>query len=256
MNDTAIVKARPGIGFWAFVVLMLVLTLLWIGLGVWQVERLQWKEGLIAEVNARLGASAYDLPPVGQWQALDTESYRYHPLTVSGHYADGGTVRVFTSLSEPKGRYGGPGYWILTPFDADGGGTVFVNRGFVPDASSAAFLDPATIPKGQLSLTGIALPAETGGPFTPPPDRASSTDWIRDPLRLAALDGLSGPVLQLTIDLPAGPAGALPQGGETVVDFPNNHLGYAFTWFGLALLTPALLAYWVWRQRRPKSLPR
>jgi surfeit locus 1 family protein len=55
----------------------------------------------------------------------------------------------------------------------------------------------------------------------------------------------------LTVDLPASAPGALPQGGETVVDFPNNHLGYAFTWFGFALLTPSLLAYWIWRQLRP-----
>ena len=62
---------------------------------------------------------------------------------------------------------------------------------------------------------------------------------------------ITGPVFPFTVDAPAGEAGALPQGGETVIEFPNNHLGYAFTWFGFALLTPALLAYWVFRQLRP-----
>jgi surfeit locus 1 family protein len=99
------------------------------------------------------------------------------------------------------------------------------------------------------------LPADTAGPFTPAADRAHHIDWVRDPARLAALDGLGDPVLPLTIDLPAGPPGALPQGGETTVDFPNNHLGYAITWFGFALITPALLGFWMWRQLRPKSLP-
>ena len=60
------------------------------------------------------------------------------------------------------------------------------------------------------------------------------------------------PVLALTLDLPAGAPGELPQGGETTVDFPNNHFGYALTWFGFALLTPGLLAFWIWRQVRPK----
>jgi surfeit locus 1 family protein len=58
-------------------------------------------------------------------------------------------------------------------------------------------------------------------------------------------------VAPLYVDLPAGPAGALPQGGETVVDFPNNHLGYAITWFGFAILTPLLLAGWIYKQFRP-----
>jgi surfeit locus 1 family protein len=232
-----------------------VLTVLWIGLGVWQVERLQWKEGLIAEVNARLTAQAYDLPPVAEWSATDTSTFEYHPVTLSGQYAADTPVLVFTSLTEPKGKYAGAGYWIMTPFTPDGGGTVFVNRGFVPQDSAPAFLDEKTVPKGHMSLTGTMLPAEAPGPFTPAPDRTNHIDWIANAPRLAAFDGIAGPVFPLTLDLPAGPAGALPQGGETTVDFANNHLGYALTWFGLALLTPGLLAYWIWRQLRPKSLP-
>jgi surfeit locus 1 family protein len=244
-----------GAGFWGFVALMLALTALWIGLGVWQIERLQWKEGLIAEVDARLTAQPYDLPPATAWSAMESSTFDYHPVTLSGQYAAAEPVLVFTSLTEPKGKYAGAGYWIMTPFTPDGGGTVFINRGFVPQDSSRAFLDQNTVPKGHLSLTGIALPPEAPGPFTPPPDRTNHVDWIANASRLAAFDGISGPVFPLTVDLPAGPRGALPQGGETTVDFPNNHLGYAFTWFGLAILTPALLAYWVWRQVRPKSLP-
>lgn len=246
---------RLGLGFWAFIGLMLALTALWIGLGIWQVERLQWKEGLIAEVSARLTAPPYDLPPVAEWPATDTSSFEYHPVKLSGQYAADAPVLVFTSLTEPKGKYAGAGYWIMAPFTPDGGGNVFVNRGFVPQDSARAFLDPKTVPQGHLELTGVALPAEKPGPFTPPPDRANHVDWIANAARLAAFDGISGSVFPLTVDLPAGPAGALPQGGETTVDFPNNHLGYAFTWFGLAILTPALLAYWVWRQLRPKAVP-
>jgi len=82
---------------------------------------------------------------------------------------------------------------------------------------------------------------------------ACRVEWVRDPKRLATLADISGIVLGLTIDAPATAPGALPQGGETTVDFPNNHLGYSFTWFGFAILTPCLLAFWVWRQFRPKA---
>ena len=65
---------------------------------------------------------------------------------------------------------------------------------------------------------------------------------------------LPQPVAPVYVDLPAGPAGSLPQGGETVVEFPNNHLGYAITWYGFALIVPILLFFWVRRQQAP-SVP-
>ena len=39
--------------------------LLMLGLGVWQIERLQWKEGLIAERTERTTAPAIPLPGTG-----------------------------------------------------------------------------------------------------------------------------------------------------------------------------------------------
>ena len=105
------------------------------------------------------------------------------------------------------------------------------------------------------------MPAEDAGAVHPAARRANRIDWIRDPDRLRRRStGIPARSSPLTIDLPAGPAGALPQGGETTVDFPNNHLGYAYTWFGLALLTPAILLAVLGLARqgspRPQSLPR
>jgi surfeit locus 1 family protein len=249
-----IAAARPrlGFGFWSFIAFMLALTVLWIGLGIWQVNRLAWKEGLIAEVSGRLALPPRPLPSAEQWAGLDLSIYSYRPVTASGHYLNDKSILVFTSLSDAKGRFSGPGYWVMTPFQPDDGGTVFVNRGFVPQASGPAFLSGHAGPDGEQTLTGVALDAEMAGAFTPGPDRANRIEWVRDPTRLAALAGVEGPVFGMTVDAPAGEAGALPQGGETVIDFPNNHLGYALTWFGFAILTPSLLAYWVWRRLRPK----
>jgi surfeit locus 1 family protein len=244
-------RRRLGFGFWSFLVFMLALTAIFVVLGVWQVNRLAWKEGLIADVTARLNQPPYDLPPVAEWPSTDFDTFGFHPVAASGQYIPDKTVLVFTSLSDPKGKYGGPGDWVITPFAVDGGGTVFVNRGFVPQAQAQAFVGPETVPKGHQAITGVAVAPEQAGPFTPGPDTARRTEWVRDPVRLARLTDVSDPVVPLTVDLPASAPGALPQGGETVVDFPNNHLGYAFTWFGFALLTPSLLAYWIWRQLRP-----
>lgn len=242
-----------GARFWAFVVFMSLLTVLFIGLGVWQIERLGEKEALIAKVTAQLTQPPYDLPPSTNWPTLDPSVFQFHPVTATGRFLPGRTVLLFTSLSDPKGRASGPGYWLMSAFAPDTGGTVFVNRGFVPQDGAAVWLDDARLPQGEQTITGIALTPESAGAFTPGDDRIKHIGWVRDPVRLANLAGVDGPVLPLTIDLPAGPSGALPQGGETVVEFPNNHLGYAFTWFGFALITPVLLAAWIWRQVRPRS---
>ncbi len=241
---------RLGFGFWSFIVFMLALTGLFVLLGVWQVERLAEKEALIAEVGSQLGEKPYDLPDADQWNAIDLGVYAYHPVTVKGRYLNDRSVLVFTNLPEPKGRFGGPGFWVMTPMEADTGGIIFVNRGFIPQPSEKSFAN-APGPEGEQIVSGIALRPEAAGAFTPVPDKARNVEWVRDPVRLAAMAGIEGPVFPYTLDAPAGEPGALPQGGETVIEFPNNHLGYAITWFGFALITPILLAYWVFRQLRP-----
>jgi surfeit locus 1 family protein len=249
---TTAIRPRLGFGFWSFIAFMLALTGLFAWLGVWQVHRLAEKEALVADVDRQLTQPPYDLPPADQWAQIDLETYAYHPLTVTGTYQNDRTVLVFTNLSPARGKFSGPGYWVMTPLAATAGGTIFVNRGFIPQSSAPAFSADANGPLGEVTLTGIAMKPEASGAFTPGPDNANHIEWVRDPVRLATMAGVAPPVFGLTLDAPAGDPGALPQGGETVIEFPNNHLGYAMTWFGFALITPALLAFWVFRQLRPK----
>ena len=253
---------RRGWSFWTFIVLMLGLMALFIGLGSWQVQRLEEKERLIASV-----ASGMSLPPVDlEWAipSLDAASFvdpdsgerlpfglMYRQVKATGHYLPDRTVLVFTSLADANGPLSGPGYWVMTPFELSGeDSVVFINRGFVPQEQGPAFVSGGTLELGEVTLTGVARSPEAASSFTPQPDIARRIDWVRNPARLTALAGiLPGPVAPIYVDLPAGPPGALPQGGETVVSFPNNHLGYAITWFGFALLVPPLLWFWVRRQR-------
>ena len=226
-----------------FIVLMLALTALFAVLGAWQVERLGEKERLIATVDDGLAS-----PPVPLADASD-----YRPVTIAGSYIPGSTVLVFTSLTDARGQHSGPGYWVMTALALDGGGSVFVNRGFVPQAQGPDFTT-AAVPVGRQALTGIARNSESAGSFTPTPDLANRIDWVRNPARLAAFAApLPQPLSPLFVDLPAGTPGELPQGGETVIEFPNNHLGYAITWFGFALITPVLLAFWIARQRKGRG---
>ncbi len=239
-----------GLRFWGFLVFMLVLMALFIALGTWQVERLGEKEQLVTQVTARFNEPPKPFPAVGEWTVLEGGGYDYRPVSLTGTYRPEGTVLVFTSLGESRGTFSGPGFWVMTPFTLATGGTVFVNRGFVPQASGPGFSEGGSLEPGLISLVGVVRGPEPIGSFTPAPDVARQVEWVRNPQRLAAMAGeLPQPVAPVYIDLPAGPDGALPQGGETVIEFPNNHLGYAITWYGFALLVPFLLFFWVRRQR-------
>lgn len=229
-----------------FIVLMLTLTALFAGLGAWQVERLGEKERLIAAVDGGLNS-----PPV----PIETvhANLDYRPVSVTGSYHTSGQVLVFTSLADAKGQYSGPGYWVMSPLALDSGGTIFVNRGFIPQDRRSEF--PSTsMPEGTQNLVGLLRASERSSGFTPEPDFSNGIDWLRDPQRLGAFGrDLPQPILPGFVDLPAGAPGELPQGGETVIEFPNNHLGYAITWFGFAILTPILLAFWIVRQRKGRG---
>jgi surfeit locus 1 family protein len=240
---------------WLFFLIMLALTLFFLGLAKWQFDRLHWKEGLIAQAEANMRLKPRPLLPVSQWAGIDPEAYAYSPVTATGHYVPGESVRVFFGLSEDApGKYSGPGYWIMTPFALDGGGTVFVNRGFVPQGLAGDYTTDRTAPTGTITIHGATALPEAPSVFTPAPDTAHRIDWIRNIGRLSAfVDPSLRPIAPVYIDLPAGPPGSLPQGGETTVDYTNNHLGYAFTWLGFALTTAIMLAEWVRRQQLSRA---
>jgi surfeit locus 1 family protein len=208
-----------------------------VGLGIWQVERLAWKEGLIAQVAARATAAPVAAPGPMVWPGLDIEQLEYQPVTVNGKFENDKEVHVIYTLTSPKGPIGGVGYEVMTPLVTDEGWMVYVNRGFVP----AANRDPKTRAESQIegetTVTGLVRRSADRSWFMPGDDSAKNEWFSRDPSQWAAAYGLpAASVAPYIIDADYDPSlpGGIPQGGETIVDFPNNHLGYAITWFGLA----------------------
>ena len=88
---------RPLPRFTAFCVPLLALL---IGLGVWQLQRLHWKLGLIAEMNAHLNAPALSLGTIVKLPANDAQ---YRRVTLEGHFENGDEAYVYTT-----GDNGGP----------------------------------------------------------------------------------------------------------------------------------------------------
>ena len=212
-----------------------------IGLGVWQLERLQWKEGLIAEIEARTHAEPVSLKEVVA-RARAGEDVSYLRLRVEGKF-DNGKERYLFAVSD-----GAPGWHVITPLTTPDGDAVLVDRGFVPDA----FRDPAKRPQGELSdtvnVTGLARPPETQGLFIPD-NEVEKNRWFWRDLKTMTLSmfGDSGKdVAPFFVEAErSGVPGGWPLGGQTRVDLPNNHLQYAITWFAIALCLVVIYVVYV-----------
>lgn len=203
------------------------LALLFTGLGIWQVERLQWKLDLIERVEARVNAPAERIGYPARLASLPADELEYRKVTVSGRF-DHRRETLVEALTER-----GPGFWVLTPLVGPGG-TILVNRGFVPPDRRSPDRRPEGQVTGEVAVTGLVRLSEPDGRFLRP-NRPRQERWYsRDVAAIAAARGLGRvPPFFIDADASANPGG-LPVGGLTVVKFRNTHLVYALTWFALA----------------------
>ena len=220
------------------------LAALLIVLGVWQLERLQWKLQLIAEVDARIHAAAVAPPAPPAWAGVTQADDEYRRVAARGHFLNGDESLVEAVTGK------GAGFWVMTPFVTDQGFTILVDRGFVPSDRR----DPASRSAGQIAgettVTGLLRISEPGGGFLRANDPAQGRWYSRDVAAIARAHGLAD-VAPYFIDADAAPnPGGLPVGGLTVVSFPNNHFLYALTWFALAAMVLGGFGYLVHDERR------
>ena len=201
-----------------------------IALGVWQIERRAWKLALIDRVESRIHAAPAALPQPSAWPAVSAASDEYRHVTLTGRFLQDRETLVKAVTDE------GAGYWVLTPLTTDDGATVLVNRGFVPPERRDAATRQESNSSAPVRITGLLRMSEPKGGFLRDNDPAHDRWYSRDVAAIAAARDL-GEVAPFFIDADATPGGnGYPNGGLTVVRFPNNHLIYALTWFGLALM--------------------
>ncbi|MGV6839589.1 MAG: SURF1 family protein [Planktomarina sp.] len=217
-------------------ILAVVGTAVLLSLGTWQVQRLAWKETLLAEIEDKIAAAPVAIP--AQPNAQDN---KYMPVQAQGQFV-GDTVRVLVSQ-----KLYGAGYRLITAFETDDGRRILVDRGFV---SVNAPLPPR--PEGQGMITGnLHWPEEVDG-FTPDNDIAKNIWFSRTVPELAAHLG-TDPILMIQNggDISDPKVKALPVGTDGI---PNDHLGYAVTWYSLAVIWVGISAVLLYRHRRTAGI--
>lgn len=205
-----------------------------VSLGVWQMQRLAWKQGVIAQIDARILAAPIAIPA-----APDPENDPYLPVSVAGQLT-GDTLRVLVSQKDI-----GAGYRLITALQTRDR-RVLLDRGFV----AVDVADIAT-PSAEVSVTGnLQWPQETDG-FTPEPDLAKNIWFARDVAMMAAALN-TDPVLVVARTV----VGDDPEVAPFPVDtsrIPNDHLQYAITWFSLAAIWLAMSLLFLRRRRAAPS---
>ncbi|WP_225029287.1 SURF1 family protein [Xinfangfangia pollutisoli] len=202
-----------------------------LALGNWQMQRLAWKEALIAEAEAMM-----DDPPVALPDRLDPARDRYRPVQVAGRFT-GEEADVLAS------DVAGPGFRILAAFQTDGGRRILIDRGFVPEDRRA---DPR--PAKPAEVTGNLVWPDDLTSSTPPHDAKTGMWFARDLPGIAAALGTE-PVLIVARSETGDGVAAVPASAA----FRNDHLQYAITWFLLAAVWAGMTGAYLWRIRQRKA---
>ncbi len=186
--------------------------LLW--LGQWQVQRLAWKNALIA-------------------------NYETTKVTVSGHFA-GQTPLRFMSTAE-----GAAAWQILQPFETAQGQKILVSRGKIAEAAALP-----TTPTTTVSLVGHMQTHNKGKGFFDVDNNPAANMWYWwDVDAMVGQASTNGQVLQLVPGSP-GTEGLFVDLPKS--ELSNNHLGYAITWFGLAAVLVVMTAIFLYQSRQSK----
>lgn len=201
-----------------------------VSLGVWQLQRLSWKEAVLAEMDARIGAVPVELPA-----APDPVADRFLPVQAAGRLT-GDELDVLVSRKEI-----GAGYRVIAALETDTGRRVMLDRGFLAEAARGVPRNVTT-----LEVVGnLVWPEEVDG-FTPAPDAKRGIWFARDVVAMAAALKAEPVLIVASRDTGDG-IDAMPVDSSVI---PNDHLNYAITWFLLALVWAGMTGLLLWRMTR------
>lgn len=216
-----------------------------IALGTWQVQRLHWKEGLIAERAAALAAPPVDLPATLE----AARGLEFRRVRASGVFLHDHEFLVNTT----ERASGKAGDLVVTPLRRADGSVLLVERGWIPPELRDAGTRAAGNPAGTVEVDGLLRIPSAGKPgYFVPDNDPQKNQWFYIDLNAMGRAARAPSVLPFYLE--AGPApnpGGYPLGGQARTDLPNDHLQYAITWYSLAAALVVIYVLLVRRERAP-----
>ncbi|MFZ4124931.1 MAG: SURF1 family protein [Rickettsiales bacterium] len=197
-----------------------------LGLGTWQVQRLQWKESLIANIEqAKTEKPLAELPPNETIAA-----HEFERVKLSGWWVKDTEFHV-----TPRYFRDTLGYHIFAPLRLKDGRVVIVNRGWVPAKRKEISERPESVAKGYTTLVGMIRVGADRNTFTP----ASSSEknvWFGRDTELMAIAADLKNVAPVTVDaIGKQDPDVYPVPFDGEIKLYNQHLSYIVTWYGIAL---------------------
>lgn len=223
---------------WPVVVATLIGLVILLWLGVWQVQRLHWKEGLLAQLAANAAAPPVDLATAAR-MAEESKDDEFVRVKFSGQYKNDAWKKMISTYE------GGQGWTIITPAISDDGWAVIVDRGRVPGQR----LEHFDVVDGPAEIEGVIRTYKHGQGYFDPANDPKGNMWywwdVKGMLAASALPEGLKPFPYVVQLLPESTTVEFPRPEPPKANLANNHLGYAITWFGLALTLLGVSGFYI-----------
>lgn len=205
-----------------------------VGLGIWQVQRLAWKEGILAQIDHAETSAPVPLAA----GADDTMPTPYTKVSVTGRFREDLSALYGDQVRQtPDGAR--MGAQLIVPLIRKDAPPLLVDRGWVPLSRAK----PIGMPSGEVTVDGYIHPPDRPGPFSAHDDVAMRRFFTLNPAAIGAAIGLKVAPFTL-VALGPRPADLFPDPARHLPRPPNNHLSYAITWFGLAIALAVIFTGW------------
>jgi surfeit locus 1 family protein len=213
-----------------------------LGLGVWQVQRLFWKQALIDGRQSRSQATPLTTLPT----TFNRARHGFRRARVSGRFIHGKELYIGA-----RSLNGNLGFHVITPLKLADGGHILVNRGWIPSSLKTPSLRAAGQLRGQVTVAGYLRGAQRQGWFTRDNNAAVNMWYFVDTPAMAAATGLPRVKPFYLEAAKAQIPGGYPLGGQTRLQLRNDHLQYAIIWFSIALT--GMVIWYLWHRRRDQE---
>lgn len=198
--------------------------ILLLSLCIWQLQRLQWKENLIAEINFKT-----QLPPIKLPEDVNVEEMLYRKVTLQGKYLHENEIYIYGGATKPSNEHF---YYILTPLQLNDGRTIIVNRGWVPEKFKSQKTRESSLIQNEVKVTGAIMPNEKKGTYTYN-NQPKKNLWFY--INLDEIGSFINRQVEPFYILAQNNGDSFPKGREVKPTLHNNHLGYALTWLFSAI---------------------